>query len=121
MLTRAYRNAVRALLTAAERRTFARLNTPQKIQIFIERLSPNFELKGETYMSPRRALKARRKAGFSATVSSRALIIREPIDASFAQEGTSPQTSGASRRRTSPESLTRRSKMAGTATVGATL
>jgi hypothetical protein len=59
MVTRAYRNTLRALLTPAERRTFERLNTPQKIQAFIEKLPPNFELKGETYMSPRRALQAR--------------------------------------------------------------
>jgi hypothetical protein len=59
MTTRAYRNALRALLTPAEHRAFARLDTPQKIQTFIEKLPPNFELKGETYMSPRRALKAR--------------------------------------------------------------
>ena len=59
MTTRAYRDALRALLTPAEHRLFRRLDTPQKIQIFIEKLPPNFELKGETYMSPRRALKAR--------------------------------------------------------------
>jgi hypothetical protein len=59
MTTRAYRNALQVLLTPAERRMFARLDTPQKIQAFIEKLPPNFELKGETYMSPRRALKAR--------------------------------------------------------------
>src|SRR3954463_840692 len=59
MTTRAYRNALRALLMPAERQMFARLDTPQKIQAFIEKLPPNFELKGETYMSPRRALKAR--------------------------------------------------------------
>jgi hypothetical protein len=59
MIRRAYRNALRALLTPAERRTVARLSTPQKIQTFIEKLPPNFELRGETYMSPRRALKAR--------------------------------------------------------------
>lgn len=59
MTSRAYRNALRALLTPAEHRAFTRLDTPQKIQTFIEKLPPNFELKGETYMSPRRALKAR--------------------------------------------------------------
>jgi hypothetical protein len=59
MTMQAYRNALRALLTPAERRMFSRLDTPQKIQAFIEKLPPNFELKGETYMSPRRALKAR--------------------------------------------------------------
>ena len=59
MTMQAYRNALRALLTPAERRMFSRLDTLQKIQAFIEKLPPNFELKGETYMSPRRALKAR--------------------------------------------------------------
>ncbi len=55
----AYRNRLRALLTAAERRSFARLDTPQKIQTFLDRLPANFELDGETAMSPRRLLKAR--------------------------------------------------------------
>jgi len=59
MTTRSYRDALRALLTTAERRIFAGLDTPQKLQVFLEKLPPNFELKGETYMSPRRALKAR--------------------------------------------------------------
>jgi len=59
MTTFAYKNALRALLTPAERRVLARLNTPQKIQTFIERLPPNFELRGDTCMSPRRVLKLR--------------------------------------------------------------
>ena len=49
-----YRNRLRALLTPAEHRALARLDTPQKIQTFIEKLPPNFELKGDTCMSPRR-------------------------------------------------------------------
>ena len=59
MTTPAYKNALRALLTPAEHRVFARLDTPQKIQTFIERLPPNFEIKGDTCMSPRRVLKLR--------------------------------------------------------------
>src|SRR5665213_79558 len=55
----AYRQALRALLSPAERRVFARLDTPQKVQSFLDRLPPNFELDGETTMSPRRMLKAR--------------------------------------------------------------
>jgi hypothetical protein len=58
MTTLAYRKRLRALLTPAEHRVFARLDTPQKIQTFIERLPPNFELKGDTAMSPRSMLKA---------------------------------------------------------------
>jgi hypothetical protein len=49
------------------------------------------------------------------------LIIREPIFGSFAQDGTSPQVSGESRRLTLRSSFETRSSTAGTATVGATL
>lgn len=59
MTTAAYRNRLRALLTPAEQRLFARLDTPQKIQGFIDRLPANYELDGDTVMSPRRMLKAR--------------------------------------------------------------
>ena len=58
MTATAYRNRLHALLTPAEHRVLARLDTPQKIQIFLDRLPPNFELDGETTMSPRRLLKA---------------------------------------------------------------
>jgi len=58
-MTSTYRNTLRALLTPAEHRVFARLNTPQKIQTFLDCLPANFELGGETAMSPRRLLQAR--------------------------------------------------------------
>ena len=38
---------------------FARLDTPQKIQTFLDRLPANFELDGDTAMSPRRVLQTR--------------------------------------------------------------
>lgn len=59
MINTAYRNRLRALLTPAEHRMFARLRTPQVIQTFLDRLPPNYELDGDTTMSPRRVLKAR--------------------------------------------------------------
>lgn len=59
MTSTAYRNRLHALLTPAEHRLFARLDTPQKIQDFVDRLPANFELDGDTVMSPRRVLKAR--------------------------------------------------------------
>jgi len=59
MTATAHRNRLRALLTPAEHRVLARLDTPQKIQTYIEKLPPNFELKGDTCMSPRRVLKTR--------------------------------------------------------------
>jgi len=52
------RDHLRALLTPRERRLFARLDSPQKIQTYIEKLPPNFELRGDTVMSPRRMLRA---------------------------------------------------------------
>ena len=54
-----YRNALRALLTSAERRLFARLDTPQKVQDFLDQLPANFEPDGDTARSPRSMLKAR--------------------------------------------------------------
>jgi hypothetical protein len=59
MTTIAYRNSLRALLTPAEQRTFKRLDSPQKIQTFLDKLPANFSLDGDTAMSPRRLLKAR--------------------------------------------------------------
>ena len=53
------RAALKALLSPAERRLFARLDTPQKIQDFLDALPANFELNGDTMMSPRSMLKAR--------------------------------------------------------------
>lgn len=55
----ATRAALARLLTPAERRIFARLDTPQKIQDFLDRIPINFEIDGGTMMSPRRMLAAR--------------------------------------------------------------
>lgn len=43
--------------TKAEIKIFRRLDTPAKIQDWLEKLPINFELKGETCMSPRRVLR----------------------------------------------------------------
>lgn len=59
MTSTAYRNRLRPLLTPAEHRVFARLDTPQKIQTFLDRVPANFELAGDTAMSPRRMLQTR--------------------------------------------------------------
>ena len=55
----AYRRRLRALLSPAERRLFARLSSPQKIQDYLDAIPANFELDGDTTMSPRRMLKSR--------------------------------------------------------------
>ena len=54
-----YRRRLHSLLTPAEHRLFARLDTPQKIQDFLDRLPVNFSLNGDTAMSPRSVVKAR--------------------------------------------------------------
>jgi hypothetical protein len=59
MTSLAYRKSLRALLTPAETRVFARLDTPAKIQTFLDRLPANFGLDGDTAMSPRRVLQTR--------------------------------------------------------------
>ena len=46
--------------TANEYQTLARLSTPAKIQDFLDTFAFNFEKKGDTHMSPRRALAARK-------------------------------------------------------------
>ena len=54
-----YRRRLHSLLTPAEHRLFARLDSPQKIQDFLDKLPVNFSLNGDTAMSPRSVLKAR--------------------------------------------------------------
>src|ERR1700690_3868497 len=43
--------------TKEEMQVFERLNTPQKIQQFLDKLPINFEENGETYLSPREMLR----------------------------------------------------------------
>lgn len=47
-------------LTVSEYKTLARLTTPIKIQDFLDSLPQNWEKKGDTHMSPRRVLVARK-------------------------------------------------------------
>lgn len=47
-------------LTKAELRILKKLSTPIRIQNFLDIMPINWEKKGETYMSPRRALRARK-------------------------------------------------------------
>lgn len=52
-----YAKRIRALLSPAEHKIFAKLTTPQKVQDYLDTLPINFELRGETYMSPRRVIR----------------------------------------------------------------
>jgi len=54
-----YRLRLHEVLSPREHRLFARLDTPQKIQTFVDRLPANFSLDGDTAMSPRRVLQTR--------------------------------------------------------------
>lgn len=49
---------IKTLLTPPEQKLFERLNSPIKIQDYLDTLPNNFNLKGDTYMSPRRTIKA---------------------------------------------------------------
>ncbi len=69
-----YRDRMRALLEPSEQKVFARLNSPQKIQDFLDTLPINFEVSGETYMSPRRLLKARTAHCFEGALLAAAVL-----------------------------------------------
>lgn len=55
-----YRAQLRTLLSPTERSVFSKLNTPNKIQGYLDHLPINFEPEGDTLFSPRELLKARR-------------------------------------------------------------
>lgn len=54
-----YAERMQRLLTPPERRVFEKLSTPQMIQDYLDTLPINFEMKGETCMSPRAVLRAK--------------------------------------------------------------
>lgn len=54
-----YRDQVRAALSGEERRVFSKLDSPLKIQDYLDTLPINYEPHGETYMSPRRMITAK--------------------------------------------------------------
>ena len=51
-----YSLRLKSTLTSDERKIFAKLRTPQKIQDYLDTFPVNFEQCGETYMSPRRVI-----------------------------------------------------------------
>jgi len=55
-----YTNQLKALLSPQEHTVFRKLNSPQKIQDFLDTLPINYEEKGETLMSPRRLLEEKK-------------------------------------------------------------
>jgi hypothetical protein len=72
----------KALLTFDEHQLFCALNSPVKIQDYLDTLPINFEHAGETYMSPRRTIQARTAHCFEgALVAAAALLYhgRKPL------------------------------------------
>ena len=78
-----YRDQLRALLSPAERSVFKKLNTPNRIQNYLEALPQNFSYKaGETHRSPRRLLKDKRAYCFEGAVFAAAALAyhgRKPL------------------------------------------
>jgi hypothetical protein len=69
-----YAKQVRAVLTAGEARIFRKLNSPPRIQDFIDALPVNMEPDGSTYMSPRRTLATGRAHCFEGALLAAAVL-----------------------------------------------
>ncbi len=55
-----YAQKIKEFLNPKERKVFAKLTSPKKIQDFLDATAINFEEKGETFYSPRRVLRERK-------------------------------------------------------------
>jgi hypothetical protein len=69
-----YGRDVCRLLTSPERKLFQRLDTPRKIQDYLDTLPVNFEQKGQTYMSPRRVIRERKAHCFEGALFAAAAL-----------------------------------------------
>ncbi len=69
-----YERPLKAALTPSEKKVFSWLNSPQKIQDFLDTLPINFELHGETYMSPRRVLRQKTAHCFEGALIAAAVL-----------------------------------------------
>lgn len=69
-----YCERIRSLLATRERRLFERLRSPQSIQDYLETLPVNFELEGETYMSPRRVIREKTAHCFEGALFAAAVL-----------------------------------------------
>lgn len=69
-----YQTRVRSVLSNTERKIFSRLNSPQKLQDFLDTISINFEPHGETNHSPRNVLKIRGAHCFEGAVFAAAVL-----------------------------------------------
>jgi hypothetical protein len=55
-----YQQQIHALLSPAEHKLFKKLNTPQKVQDYLDTVAINFESEGETLFSPRQLIREKR-------------------------------------------------------------
>ena len=69
-----YAERIRVLLSPAERKIFAKLTMPQKIQDYLDTLPINYERGGETYMSPRRMIQAKTAHCFEGALFAAAVL-----------------------------------------------
>ena len=69
-----YKARIDKLLTLSERSVFKKISSPQKIQDFLDSLPINFEMSGETYMSPRRVLQERQAHCFEGALFAAAAL-----------------------------------------------
>lgn len=74
LLSMTYSKKLSSILPPDMRRVFSKLNSPQKIQDFLESIPINFELKGETNLSPRQVLKRRLTHCFEGAVFAAAAL-----------------------------------------------
>src|SRR3989344_2899671 len=73
-MTLPYAKRISVLLAPHERAVFKKLSSPQRIQNFLDSLPINFEMQGETYMSPRRVLAARQAHCFEGALFAAAAL-----------------------------------------------
>lgn len=69
-----YSERMKDALTPPERAFFRRLSTPQGIQDYLDALPVNFEMSGETYLSPRRVLETETAHCFEGAVFAAAAL-----------------------------------------------
>src|SRR5438876_640377 len=79
-------------LTPSELRFLKKLNTPAKIQDFLETLPANFELRGETYRSPRRVLRDKTAHCFEGALLAAAALLLQGEPPLLMDLYTSPQS-----------------------------
>lgn len=75
ILSPMYADRIERLLSPLERRVLKKLSTPQRIQDYLDALPINFEASGETYMSPRRVLRAKTAHCFEGALLAAAAMV----------------------------------------------